>query len=63
MGANLVEMMDEYNKEGKNPFKEYVDLFKKKHGIQDTLNAMKCVMVQTYWLNLHGKLHDESLKF
>lgn len=44
-------LKEEYDKEG--DFKIYTDKYMKKHGIVEVLNALKCIMVQEYYLYLH----------
>ena len=47
---DILTLKDEYDKDG--DLKVYTDKYMKKHGITDVLAALKCVMVQEYYLYL-----------
>lgn len=61
MTIDISKLKEEYDEEG--DFKVYVDKYMRKHGITDELAACKCIMVQRYWLYLHGLLRDETPEF
>lgn len=55
---DILKLKEEYDTGG--DFAEYVDKYKKKHGIVDTVTALKSYLVQNYWLYLHGLLNDDA---
>lgn len=55
---DILKLKEEYDAGG--DFAEYVDKYKKKHGIVDTITALKSYLVQNYWLYLHDLLNDHA---
>ena len=57
MNVDISKLKEEYDEDG--DFKEYVDKYMRKHGMIDVVSACKCIIVQRYWLYLHGLLKDD----
>lgn len=55
---DISKLKEEYDAGG--DFANYVDKYKKKHMMPDTITALKSYLVQNYWLYLHGLLNSDD---
>lgn len=55
---DISKLKEEYDAGG--DFADYVNKYKRKHGMPDTITTLKSYLVQNYWLYLHGLLNSDD---